>query len=92
MNVVLPVGPIGFHRYGWFFLVLGTQLLRYFKLRAKYEKGFEDVLPANVRHAFDQEVIRLLPKRDQNGVRILLIECGSECATNDVASRIWAAL
>lgn len=49
-----------------------------FKLRAKYEKAFEDVLPKSIRHVFDEEVIRLLPKRDQNGVRILTIECGSE--------------
>lgn len=53
------------------------KLLRYFKLKAKYEKGFEDVLPATVRHAFEQGVIRLLPRRDQHGVRMLVVDCGS---------------
>lgn len=59
------------------------KLLRYFKLKAKYEKGFEDVLPTTVRHVFEQHVIRLLPKRDQHGVRILVVDCGSKfCAWN----------
>lgn len=52
------------------------QLRKFYKFKAKHSKLFDDIVPASVRHVFEQELIRLLPKRDQNGVRILLIECG----------------
>lgn len=51
---------------------------KFYKFKVKHAKLFDDILPSNVRHVFEQELIRLLPKRDQNGVRILLIECGSK--------------
>lgn len=57
---------------------LCTQIMNYFKLRAKNEKAFEDVLPATVRHVFEQDVVQLLAKRDQHGSRILVVQCGSE--------------
>lgn len=48
-----------------------------YKFKVKHANLFDDIMPSTVRHVFEQELVRLLPKRDQNGVRILLIECGS---------------
>lgn len=53
------------------------QIKKYYKLKQKHPKIFDDILPLNTRHVFEQELIRLCPLRDQHGTRILIIECGS---------------
>lgn len=54
------------------------QIKKFFKLKLKHSKMFDDLYPAAIRHVFEQEVVKLLPRRDKNGHRILLLEVGSK--------------
>lgn len=54
------------------------QMIAFFKLKQKHAHLYEDLYPNNVAHVFEQELVRLIPMRDQNGSRILMIECGSK--------------
>lgn len=51
---------------------------KYYKLKQKHSKLFEDLYPASVRHVYEQDIITLLPLRDAKGARILLMEVGSK--------------
>lgn len=53
-------------------------MVTFFKLKQKHAHLYEDLYPNNVAHVFEQELVRLIPMRDQNGSRILMIECGSK--------------
>lgn len=53
---------------------------KFFKVKAKHPDMFDDLMPSSVRHVFEQEIVSLLPLRDQNGVRILLLQVGSKNA------------
>lgn len=55
-----------------------TQMIAFFKLKQKHSHLYEDLYPNNVAHVFEQELVRLVPTRDDNGSRVLLIECGSK--------------
>lgn len=51
----------------------------FFKLKQKHSDLYEDLYPNNVIHVYEQELVRLVPTRDQrNGQRILVIHCGSK--------------
>lgn len=51
---------------------------KYYKLKQKHPKLFEDLFPISVRHVYEQDIITLLPLRDKKGARILLMEVGSK--------------
>ena len=51
---------------------------KFYKFKIKHKKVCEDLLPTNSRFVFEQNLIHLQPRRDQNGSRILIIECGSK--------------
>lgn len=53
-------------------------MITFFKLKQKHANLYEDLYPNNVIHVFEQELVRLVPTRDQNGSRILVIQCGSK--------------
>lgn len=52
------------------------QIRTFFKLKQKHANLYEDLYPNNVRHVFEQELVKLIPVRDRNGSRVLWIECG----------------
>lgn len=54
------------------------QMKKYYKLKQKHPKLFEDLFPISVRHVYEQDIITLLPLRHKNGARILLMEVGSK--------------
>lgn len=47
-------------------------------MKLKYGIACEGVLPSNVRHIFNEDIINLLPVRDQHGRRILALDAGSK--------------
>lgn len=51
---------------------------KYFKVKSKHPDMFDDLMPSSIRHVFEQEIVSLLPVRDHNGVRILLLQVGSK--------------
>lgn len=54
------------------------QMIAFFKLKQKHANLYEDLYPNNVMHVFEQGLVKLIPTRDQNGARILVIHCGSK--------------
>jgi len=69
----------------------------FYKLKQKSPALFDDVLPSNVRHVFELELVKLIPKRDRNGSRILWIEVGKKwkpalCSLNDLFRAIQVAI
>lgn len=55
------------------------QIKTFFKLKQKHSDLYEDLYPNSVIHVYEQELVRLVPTRDQrNGQRILVIHCGSK--------------
>lgn len=47
-----------------------------YKLRQKNPKYCNDLLPSLEKNVFAQNILTVLPSRDQHGRRILLVECG----------------
>lgn len=66
-----------FFFFSAYFLIL-EQMKNFFKLKQKHANLYEDLYPSSVIHVFEQELVKLVPTRDQNGTRILVIQCGSE--------------
>lgn len=59
------------------------QIKTFFKLKQKHSDLYEDLYPNSVIHVYEQELVRLVPTRDQrNGQRILVIHCGSKYISN----------
>lgn len=44
----------------------------------KHKKSCQNLFPETVKHVFEQEVIKLQPRRDQNGARLIILEVGSK--------------
>ncbi|KAF2904399.1 hypothetical protein ILUMI_01776 [Ignelater luminosus] len=53
-------------------------LTRFYKFKAKHPELAQDLIPANVRHVFEQDIIKFLPNRCQGGTRIMLIHSGAK--------------
>jgi hypothetical protein len=51
---------------------------RFYKFKIDHKSYCENLVPSDVRHVFDQEIIQFQPLRDKNGRRILVVEFGSE--------------
>lgn len=57
---------------------LSFQMKKYYKLKQKHPRLFEDLYPMSVRHVYEQDILTLLPLRDKKGSRMLLMEVGSK--------------
>ncbi|XP_055298216.1 alpha-tocopherol transfer protein [Sitodiplosis mosellana] len=69
----------------------------FFKLKQKHPELYEDLYPNSVIHVYEQELVKLVPTRDRNGSRILVIQCGkkwkpSKCSLNDLFRAIQVAI
>lgn len=53
------------------------RMRNYYKFRLKHQKICKDLFPDSVKHVFEQEIIKLQPRRDQNGARLIILEVGS---------------
>lgn len=53
-------------------------MITFFKLKQKHSHLYEDLYPNNVAHVFEQELVRLVPMRNVDGSRTLVIQCGSK--------------
>lgn len=54
------------------------RLKNYYRFRVKYKKLCENLLPGTVKNVFEQNIIQLQPRRDQNGSRLIILEVGSK--------------
>lgn len=48
----------------------------------KHENLYKNLSPKNEKNIFDHDILHVLPKRNQDGRRILVIELGSEYYNN----------
>ncbi|XP_041980317.1 alpha-tocopherol transfer protein isoform X2 [Aricia agestis] len=51
---------------------------RYFAFKVKHHKHFDDLIPSKEQNVFNQNVLHVLPTRDQLGRRVLVIELGKK--------------
>ncbi|XP_050527273.1 alpha-tocopherol transfer protein isoform X2 [Daktulosphaira vitifoliae] len=51
---------------------------QYFDFKLKHANVFKDLVPRNEKNIFEHNILTVLPKRDQNGRRILVIELGKK--------------
>lgn len=65
-----------------FFFSLFDQIHTFYKIKASHGGIFEDLRPITVRHVYEQELVKLIPTRDNQGRRALWIETGSKYACN----------
>jgi hypothetical protein len=61
----------------------------YYQFKVKHAKIYKDLTPKNAKNIFDHDILQVLPKRDENGCRILVIELGKKwkhkkCSLDDV--------
>lgn len=50
---------------------------RYFAFKVKHADIYDNLLPSQEANIFKQNILTVMPNRDQLGRRILLIELGS---------------
>jgi len=73
------------------------RMKKFYKLKQKHPKLFDDLYPTNVRHVYEQDIIKLVPLRDKSGARILLMEVGkkwkpAKCSLNDLFRSVLIAI
>lgn len=61
----------------------------YYKFKVKHKDVYQGLIPSKERNVFDQNILLVLPNRDQLGRRILIIELGKKwkpkkCPLDDV--------
>lgn len=61
------------------------RMKKYYKLKQKHARLFEDLYPMSVRHVYEQDILTLLPLRDKKGSRMLLMEVGKKWKTSKVS-------
>jgi hypothetical protein len=61
------------------------RMKKFYKLKQKHPKLFEDLYPMSVRHAYEQDILTLLPLRDKKGCRMLLMEVGKKWKPSKVS-------
>lgn len=54
------------------------KIQKYYKFRLKYHEICENLTVESVQNVFQQNMMKYLPIRDQNGCRIMYFQCGSE--------------
>ncbi|CAD7079710.1 unnamed protein product [Hermetia illucens] len=64
------------------------RIKHFYNLSLKYGKVCENIVPSTLRHVFEQEIFTLLPVRDQDGRRMIILDVGkkwkpSKCPLND---------
>lgn len=70
-----------------FIILLCWQIKQYYHFKVKHSNIYKDLTPVNEKNIFDHDILHVLPKRDQGGRRILVIELGSELL---VKSGFWS--
>lgn len=55
-----------------------SQIKDYYKFKLKHKDIYDGLLPSKEKNVFEQNVLLVLPNRDQLGRRILVIELGSK--------------
>lgn len=54
----------------------------YYSFKIKHANVYDDLRPSNERNIFEQNILTVLPTRDQHGRRILIIELGKKWKHN----------
>lgn len=54
------------------------RIQKYYKFNVKHKKVLSNITVDSISYVFEQNIVKYLPRRDQNGCRILFIQCGSE--------------
>lgn len=54
------------------------QIKEYYRFKLKHKDIYEGLLPTREKNVFEQNVMLVLPNRDQLGRRILILELGSK--------------
>ncbi|XP_053697210.1 alpha-tocopherol transfer protein-like [Sabethes cyaneus] len=70
---------------------------RYYRFKLKHPEICKDLLPATVKHVYEEGLVFFQPLRDQNGSRILVLEVGkkwkpSKVPLNDLFRAMQVAL
>nr|CAD7588686.1 unnamed protein product [Timema genevievae] len=58
---------------------------RYYQFKVKHSNVYEDLKPSREKNVFEHNILTVLPKRDQLGRRILLLELGKKWKHNKVS-------
>ena len=61
----------------------------YYNFKAKHPYIYADLKPSNERNIFEQDILNIVPNRDQCGRRILILEVGkkwkiNKCSINEI--------
>lgn len=67
-----------------FIMHLCWQIKQYYQFKVKHSNIYKDLTPRTEKNIFDHDILHVLPKRDQGGRRILVIELGSKLVTYSV--------
>lgn len=54
------------------------QVKKYYAFKIKHAVHYDNLLPSTERNVFNQNIITVMPNRDQFGRRIVIIDIGSE--------------
>jgi hypothetical protein len=54
------------------------QIKRYYQFKQKHSNLYDGLVPTKKKNIFDQNILTVLPNRDQFGRRVLILELGSE--------------
>nr|CAD7198744.1 unnamed protein product [Timema douglasi] len=78
--------PCKFYPESAFDLVSFDQRIkRYYQFKVKHSNVYEDLKPSREKNLFEHNILTVLPKRDQLGRRILLLELGKKWKHNKVS-------
>lgn len=67
-----------YYVFQFMFFDSGFQIKQYYQFKVKHANIYKDLTPKSTKNIFDHDILHVLPKRDQGGRRILVIELGSE--------------
>lgn len=54
------------------------RLRNFYHMKLKYGEACENIVPSKLQHVFEDDLITLLPHRDQHGRRVLILEAGKK--------------
>lgn len=66
-----------------------SQIKRYYSFKVKHHKQYDGLIPSKEQNIFNQNILAVLPVRDQLGRRILVLELGSAYILDN--SKTWIA-
>jgi hypothetical protein len=54
------------------------QIKKYYKFKLNYKKVIKKLTPSSVKEVYESEIVQILPDRDSNGCRLIVINAESK--------------